>query len=167
MKSTSSVASSSSDDESRTVLAMLRSAFLFVLILIVGCAQQSVSDTRQENEVANNFEELEAAGNSAEGQDTGSAALAAIKAEPKVKDVLHDDGLVVQWKVAVLDDGTDRLGYAQYLCQVLREHRPNSPPPRLRVVSWQRVLQDRMFDDDANLATVDCATGERFGDARE
>ena len=43
--------------------------------------------------------------------------LAKIKAEPKVKEALITESKVMY--VSVLDDGTDRNGYAQYLCQVL------------------------------------------------
>jgi hypothetical protein len=44
-------------------------------------------------------------------------ALAKIKAEPKVKEAIITDSKVMY--ASVLDDGTDRSGYAQYLCQVL------------------------------------------------
>ena len=45
------------------------------------------------------------------------AALAELKQEPKIKD-LHVDGFYVY--VGVLDDKTDRTGYAMYVCEVMR-----------------------------------------------
>jgi hypothetical protein len=50
------------------------------------------------------------------------AALAAVNAEPKVKDAAwnntHDPSLLA----GVFDDGSNRDGYAEYLCMVLAEH---------------------------------------------
>ena len=58
------------------------------------------------------------------------AALAAIKAEPKVKDAYITDVGVLY--ASVIDDGTRRDGYASYLCQVLKDN--NSSAKRVKVV---------------------------------
>ena len=44
-------------------------------------------------------------------------ALAKIQAEPKVKETIITDSKVLY--ASVQDDGTNRNGYAEYLCQVL------------------------------------------------
>lgn len=52
------------------------------------------------------------------------SALTAIRSEPKVKDVLLQTGVLY---VGVLDDGSRREGYAQYICELLREHAVERP----------------------------------------
>lgn len=56
--------------------------------------------------------------------------LAVIKSEPKVKDAVITDADVLY--VGVADDGTRRDGYAEYLCQVLKDN--NSTINRVKVV---------------------------------
>jgi hypothetical protein len=48
-------------------------------------------------------------------------ALAEIKKEPKVIEAIITDVNVLY--VSVKDDGTDRSGYASYLCEILRENK--------------------------------------------
>ncbi|MBL27776.1 MAG: hypothetical protein CMM50_09545 [Rhodospirillaceae bacterium] len=48
------------------------------------------------------------------------SALAALRAEPKIKDLYWSAADVLH--VGVLDDGSPRKGYAMYVCEVLREH---------------------------------------------
>jgi len=50
-----------------------------------------------------------------------NAVIEAVKKEPKVKDATLTDANVLY--VAVLNDGTDRSGYAQYICEVVRENK--------------------------------------------
>jgi len=47
-------------------------------------------------------------------------ALEEIRAEPKIKEALITDANVLY--VSVVDDGTNRNGYAEYLCQILNEN---------------------------------------------
>jgi hypothetical protein len=48
-------------------------------------------------------------------------ALEEIRKEPKVKEAIITDVNVLY--VAIEDDGTSRNGYAQYLCEVLKENK--------------------------------------------
>jgi hypothetical protein len=59
-----------------------------------------------------------------------SAAMTAIRAEPKVMDAYVTEANVLY--VQVKDDGTRRDGYASYLCQVLKEN--HSSVDRVKVV---------------------------------
>lgn len=65
------------------------------------------------------------------------AVLAAVKAEPKVKDATITDANVLY--VGVVDDGTKRDGYADYLCQVAKE--------KGRDLFKVRVMKVNSFDD--------------------
>lgn len=57
---------------------------------------------------------------SIEALSSNNKALAIIKKEPKVKEAIITDVNVLY--VSVLDDGTNRNGYADYLCQILNEN---------------------------------------------
>ncbi len=56
-------------------------------------------------------------------ENNNAKALEAIKTEPKVAEALITNANVLY--VSVKDDGTRRDGYAEYLCQVLREYGSN------------------------------------------
>lgn len=58
-------------------------------------------------------------------------ALIEIKKEPKIKDATITDDNVLY--VSVEDDGTIRNGYAEYLCQVLREYNATT--------NWVKVVK--------------------------
>jgi hypothetical protein len=62
-------------------------------------------------------------GDSEKPQDnlSNNKALAEIKNEPKVIEAIITDVNVLY--VSVSDDGTDRSGYASYLCEILRENK--------------------------------------------
>lgn len=51
------------------------------------------------------------------------AALAAVEQEPKVKSAAWSDKGLPILLVGVADNGSNRDGYAEYICQVLAEHR--------------------------------------------
>lgn len=58
-------------------------------------------------------------------------ALAEIKKEPKITEAIITDANVLY--VSVVDDGTKRDGYAQYLCQVLAEYNATT--------KWVKVVE--------------------------
>jgi len=70
------------------------------------------------------------------------SALQAVKLEPKVKDAIITNSHVLY--AGVWTDGTNRNGYAMYLCEVLREHK--SSAKRVKVVDMATVLKnDNVF----------------------
>ncbi len=87
------------------------------------------------------------------------AAKAAIKAEPKVKDMLYQGDEAVQWQIGVLDDGSKRFGYALYICQLLREHKVLTGQTHVRIVDIAKVAQGEDFRS-ASLGHVVCETGD-------
>jgi len=58
-------------------------------------------------------------------------ALEALQSEPKVKEAIITDANVLY--VSVEDDGTNRKGYADYLCQVLAENGST--------ISWIKIVK--------------------------
>lgn len=84
------------------------------------------------------------------------AAQQAIRAEPKVKDFMYQPGQAVEWQVGVLDDGTNRVGYANYICEVLGEHQVLTPRTQVRIVDIAKVSRGESFRS-ASLGHVACA----------
>lgn len=78
-------------------------------------------------------------------------ALETIKAEPKVKDAVITEADVLY--ASVLDDGTRRDGYAEYLCQVLDDFKTT--------VKRVKVVKYNSFDDSDR----DNAYGVLLGEA--
>jgi len=58
--------------------------------------------------------------------------LASIKSEPKVKDAVITDANVLY--VSVIDDETNRNGYAEYICEVVKDF--NTNVNRVKVVKY-------------------------------
>jgi hypothetical protein len=76
-----------------------------------------------------------------------STAIIALNQESKIKELQRRDGTLL---VAVVDDGSRRDGYAEYVCLVLGEH-------GVREAEGQRVL----------VKIVDSARGFGFPNERE
>jgi hypothetical protein len=68
----------------------------------------------------------------AQSEEQPKTILELVKSEPKVKDAVITDADVLY--VGVLDDGTRRNGYAEYLCQLLKDN--NSSIDRVKVVRF-------------------------------
>jgi hypothetical protein len=80
----------------------------------------------------------------------------AIHAEPTVKDLLYQPGQAVEWQIGVLDNGSSRVGYANYICEVLAQHGALKPATHVRIVDIVRVSRGESFRD-ASLGHVSCA----------
>ncbi|QUM72224.1 hypothetical protein [Sphingopyxis granuli] len=87
------------------------------------------------------------------------AAKTALAAEPQIKDLHYDPTNTVQWNIGVLDDGSRRFGYAQYVCMVLKEKGALGGRTHVRIVDIAKVAQGEKFRD-ANLGHVICETGD-------
>lgn len=83
------------------------------------------------------------------------AAKKAIKAEPKVKDFIYQPGQAVEWQIGVFDDGTSRVGYANYICEVLAETGAIKPSTHVRIVDIVKVSRGENFRS-ASLGHVAC-----------
>ena len=63
----------------------------------------------------------------------------ALKAEPQVKDFLYQPGQAVEWQVGVFDDGTSRVGFANYVCELLSLKGALKPTTEVRIVDVRKV----------------------------
>jgi hypothetical protein len=89
-------------------------------------------------------------------------ALAALKAEPKIKDVLYQPNTAVRWSVGVFDDGTSRNGYAEYLCMLLKENGVPSKGTVVRVVDIAKIAQGGVPSSETSLGSMNCESGQPF-----
>ncbi|KPL69290.1 hypothetical protein SZ64_14965 [Erythrobacter sp. SG61-1L] len=88
------------------------------------------------------------------------AAHDAIRKEPKVEYVLYE-GEPANWNIGVFDDGTSRIGYAGYICQVVQEHGAVTPSTQVRIVDVVKVKAGENFRA-ASLGRMNCASGDTF-----
>ena len=87
------------------------------------------------------------------------AAEKALRTEPKIKDLIYNPDQAVQWQVGVLDDGSSRVGYANYVCEVLKENDALSGRTHVRIVDIAKVAQGTDFRS-ASLGHLVCETGD-------
>lgn len=78
-------------------------------------------------------------------------ALVEIKKEPKIKEAIITDANVLY--VTVDDDGTNRNGYAEYLCGILKENKAST--------SWVKIVKVNSMNDENS----DNAYGVLLGEA--
>jgi len=81
--------------------------------------------------------------------------------EPKIVDVMYQPN-GVQWHVAVADDGSNRNGYASYICDVLKEHNLVTEDTIVRVVDISRVMAGEPASRDTSLGSMRCSTYQPF-----
>lgn len=75
----------------------------------------------------------------------------------------YDGKSVVPWTIGVDDDGTSRVGYAAYVCEVLREEGALGPTDSVRIVDYARFMSAGGTARDASLGHVECSTGRDLG----
>lgn len=94
-------------------------------------------------------------------EDTGpeaeavEAAKQAIQAEATVKDFIYQPGQVVEWQIGVLADGSSRVGYANYICEILGEHHALTAKTQVRIVDIAKISRGESFRS-ASLGHVAC-----------
>jgi hypothetical protein len=80
------------------------------------------------------------------------SALVEIRKEPKVKEAVLTAANVLY--VSVEDDGTNRNGYAQYICEILTEHKATT--------KWVKIVKVNSMNDP----NKDNAYGVLLGEAQ-
>lgn len=84
-------------------------------------------------------------------------------AEPKIKDLVFDaTPSSVEWQVGVYDDGSSRIGYAGYVCQLLQAKGLVDAETDVRIVDVVKARSNGAFRD-ASLGHVACATDQDLG----
>ena len=84
-----------------------------------------------------------------------SAVKAALKSEPNVKDFVHQPGEAVEWQIGVLPDGSSRIGYANYICELISENGAMTDGTRVRIADIVKISQGTSARD-ADLGTISC-----------
>lgn len=90
-----------------------------------------------------------------------AAVKAALKSEPKVKDFIYQPGEAVEWQIGVLSDGTSRIGYANYICELIAENGAMTSETRVRIADIVKVSQGSS-PRSADLGTINCSDRSVF-----
>ena len=89
-----------------------------------------------------------------------AAAKAALLSESTVVDLLYQPSAPVEWQLGVRDDGTARHGFAQYACDVLKEHGVVTDRTIVRIVDIDKMKQGAR-PREASLGSVGCSDYRR------
>ena len=94
--------------------------------------------------------------------DPGAAqeAVKELESWDAVIEVMHDEGLQVQWTIGVKDDGSKRYGLAESVCMELNDRGLQHDRTWVRVVDRQAVMSNGGDFRSASLGGVRCATGD-------
>ena len=100
------------------------------IVLLLSCNNNNTKTNAEEQKILNDValqadsiikaESLKSKNNQHINGDANEQALKEIRAERKVKEAIVTDAGVLY--ASVIDDGTRRTGYAEYLGQILQEH---------------------------------------------
>ena len=91
-----------------------------------------------------------------------TSAEKALRSEPKVKELLYQPGKAVEWQVGVITDGTQRHGYAVYVCDLLRSHGASTTKTIVRIVDIAKIAAKTDTFRSASLGSVRCSTYEQL-----
>lgn len=89
-----------------------------------------------------------------------AAAVAELEKWDAVIEVMHDEGLAVQWTIGVKDDGTKRYGLAESVCGELSDRHLVHDLTWVRIVDRRAVMSNGGDFRAASLGSVKCATGD-------
>lgn len=84
-----------------------------------------------------------------------------LKREPKIKDLMRNGAY---WNVGLIPDGTPRYGYAEYVCNVIRDGGAmnQSGPTYVRTVNIVSVANENASPREASMGAVDCSDFSHF-----
>lgn len=83
-------------------------------------------------------------------------------AEELVLDVLYDEREPVNWHVGVKDNGSERHGFASYLCNTLHENGAPTKGVILRIIDIEAVVHRNATFREASLGSANCETFEKW-----
>lgn len=128
---------------------------LSIVSLLAGCDRAPMSQPEQPDIAATSLAPQI-------GPAKLKAAMAAIRAEPRVIDLVYDPEAVVQWTIAVKDDGSLRFGLAEYFCLRLSELGARQELTHVRIVDYTRFIASQGDARGASLGQVDCGTSRHL-----
>jgi hypothetical protein len=89
-------------------------------------------------------------------------ALVALKGESKIKDIMYRQNETVRWTVGVFDDGTNRNGYAEYVCLTLKHQGVDLKGSIVRVVDIAKIAQGGVPGSGTSLGSMNCESWQPF-----
>ena len=141
----------------RVRIVQLSAAFFLMLILLKACGGDRDQLTAEATKQTASSEPMPRA------ERFSSPAIEnakrSVAAEPAVVDYLYDPSNVIEWNIAVKDDGSKRYGYAQYICILLKEAGAYDEQVDVRIVDQSKRTEFKDAYRDYSLGAVRCADG--------
>lgn len=139
----------------------MRLAALVLAGMLAACSETTPQPTQ--NEAADETAAAATTGRLPLNSAAVQSAIAALRSEPKVLDLVYDPQLVVPWTIGMANDGTSRVGFAEYVCSILSEHGAAEASTTVRIVDYQAFMQSGGDARGASMGHVDCGTGQDLG----
>lgn len=105
------------------VLFLALIALIWILVETSGKEEEPVAEQPPAEETASDTTQPDQPATPSPSAEQLADALEAIEAEPRVISAAWQDDSLPSLLVGVADDGTNRDGYAEYICLILADHR--------------------------------------------
>lgn len=83
-------------------------------------------------------------------------AKKALEAEKKVEGVFYDPDKSAQWQIGMVNDGSSRVGYAQYVCDILKGKSALAPNTSVKIIDVANLLVPTKNRNMRGMGTVAC-----------
>lgn len=87
--------------------------------------------------------------------DAIEKAKKALEAEKKIEGVFYDSQSA-QWQIGMVNNGSSRVGYANYVCEVLKQHGAASARTRVKIIDIANLLVPEKDRNLRGMGTVAC-----------
>lgn len=84
------------------------------------------------------------------------AAKKALQAENSVKGVFYDPAASAQWEIGMVNNGSSRVGFANYVCDLLKEHQAAAADTKVKIIDIANLLVAGSDRNNRGMGTVAC-----------
>lgn len=129
---------------------MKKVAILGVGLVLFGMVSVSLVDHKTVSTPAPNEQIAEPS------TDAINAAKKALDAEQQVEGVYYNPDRSAQWEIGLVNNGTSRVGYAFYVCNVLKENGAVGPKTKVKIFDVANLLVPGKDRNLGGMGTVLC-----------
>lgn len=84
------------------------------------------------------------------------SAKQALAMEKQIESVTYDPDQIAQWQIAMVNNGSSRVGYANYVCGVLQENGAVVASTKVKIVDAANLLVPAKDRNQHGMGTVAC-----------
>jgi len=84
------------------------------------------------------------------------SAKRSLATEKQIESVSYDPDQIAQWQIMMVNDGSSRVGYANYICGVLQENGAVVAGTKVKIVDAANLLVPAKDRNQRGMGTVAC-----------